>query len=145
MPEGIEEHVVSPPAMSFGREITSTRTRIKANPTTNTVELLAGSGLRYVHATGRGQQGMEGDLEKSKKQVESSISLHLISTALMKMMTLPIRLLTSTILQLIRKGLLAAENFDSEDPDSDFFKDKYHQYIEEHPVRKNNRLIGYTL
>ena len=35
----------------------------------STIELMAGSGLKYVHATDRGRQGMEGDLEKSKKQL----------------------------------------------------------------------------
>ena len=35
-----------------------------------TVELMAGSGLKYVHATDKGRNGMAGDLERSRDKVE---------------------------------------------------------------------------
>jgi hypothetical protein len=34
-----------------------------------TAELMAGSGLKYAHATRRGNQGQDGDLEKSRKKL----------------------------------------------------------------------------
>ncbi len=55
--------------MSYGREFASNKTKMKLNTSLTTVELMAGTGLKYVHAVSKGQQGMEGDLEKSKKQV----------------------------------------------------------------------------
>ena len=38
-------------------------------PPMTTAELMAGSGMKFVHATKRGQQGIEGDLEKSRKKL----------------------------------------------------------------------------
>ena len=60
------------PAMSYGKEITSTRSQVRMQVRTSTVEIMANSGLKYVHAY-RGEQGMEGDWEKSKKYVRYSI------------------------------------------------------------------------
>lgn len=34
-----------------------------------TVDLMAGMGLKYVHATNKGRKGQMGDLEKSREQV----------------------------------------------------------------------------
>ena len=56
------------PAMSYGKEISSTRSQVRMQVRTSTVEIMANSGLKYVHAY-RGEQGMEGDWEKSKKYV----------------------------------------------------------------------------
>ncbi|RYH06483.1 hypothetical protein EON65_42810 [archaeon] len=56
-----------PPAMTYGKEISAVKAE-KAGPKT-TVELMAGSGLKYVHATSKGRQGMEGDLERSRNQL----------------------------------------------------------------------------
>lgn len=36
---------------------------------TTTVDLMAGMGLKYVHATSKGRKGQMGDLEKSREQV----------------------------------------------------------------------------
>ena len=58
--------------MSYGKEITSTRSQIRTQVRTSTVEIMANSGLKYVHAY-RGEQGMEGDWEKSKKYVRYNI------------------------------------------------------------------------
>jgi hypothetical protein len=55
--------------MSFGNG--SVRPVPKTVPKTS-VELMLGSGLKYIHATKRGFQGMEGDLEKSKKIITDS-------------------------------------------------------------------------
>jgi hypothetical protein len=68
MPDGMA--VAPAPAMSYGKELAGVKAA-RAGPQT-TVELMAGSGLKYVHATNRGRQGMEGDLEKSRKEVRWS-------------------------------------------------------------------------
>ena len=54
--------------MSYGREVEGVRAVTKAGAST-TVELMAGSGLKYVHANRKGK-----DLENSRKQVISIIS-----------------------------------------------------------------------
>lgn len=57
--------------MSFGGAMSAVRPKNKAPPQT-TVELMQSSGLKYVHAIGRGKQGVEGDLEKSRKKLLAS-------------------------------------------------------------------------
>jgi hypothetical protein len=59
------------PAMGYGKVITGVKPKGGPGALTS-VELMAGSGLKYVHATGKGRQGVDGDLEKSRKQVISS-------------------------------------------------------------------------
>jgi hypothetical protein len=54
--------------MGLGKEITGLKAKGGPGPLT-TAELMAGSGLKYVHATGKGRQGVDGDLEKSRRQV----------------------------------------------------------------------------
>ena len=39
-----------------------------------TVDLMAGMGLKYVHATNKGRKGQMGDLEKSRDQVSECFS-----------------------------------------------------------------------
>lgn len=71
------EEVVVPKtaAMTYGREFTGVRaTGISIS---STVELMAGSGLKFVHATSKGRKGVEGDLEKSRNKVSNSC-YHLI-------------------------------------------------------------------
>ena len=58
----------SVPAMSYGTTVSGVRPSGGSGPQT-TVELMARSGLKYVHATSKGRQGLDGDLEKSRKQV----------------------------------------------------------------------------
>ena len=58
---------------------------------------------RIYHSDVLWSTGIDGDLERSKKQ-------------------------------LIRKGLLSKENFDSNDVDDEFYKGKFHQYQEDHPL-----------
>lgn len=36
-----------------------------------TVDLMAGMGMKYVHATNKGRKGQMGDLEKSREQVRA--------------------------------------------------------------------------
>jgi hypothetical protein len=50
-----------------GREISGVRAAVKGVATT--VDLMAGMGLKYVHATNKGRKGQMGDLEKSREQV----------------------------------------------------------------------------
>ncbi len=67
-----DEVIVTPAVpMSYGREFTGVRPNGKS--VSSTIELMAGSGLKYVHATNKGRKGVEGDLEKSRKQVSYSI------------------------------------------------------------------------
>ena len=50
-----------------GPAVVRPQTRVAAQ---STVEMMMGSGLKYVHASGKARgKGMEGDLEKSRKQV----------------------------------------------------------------------------
>lgn len=58
---------MAPPAMGYGREVGAVRAVGKGAATT--VDLMAGMGLKYVHATGKGRKGQQGDLEKSRAQV----------------------------------------------------------------------------
>ncbi len=55
--------------MGFGTELKTVRPK-SAIGAKSTIELMANSGLKYVHATSRGRQGLEGDLEKSRKQLQ---------------------------------------------------------------------------
>lgn len=55
------------PKMTFG-STQGFRKKDDARPQT-TVDLMLNSGLKYVHATNKGRRGMEGDLEKSRKQL----------------------------------------------------------------------------
>ena len=58
------------PSLSYGKQHSAVRaTNIKAPQ--NTVEIMAGCGLKYVHATSKGRQGQEGDLERSRRQLLS--------------------------------------------------------------------------
>jgi hypothetical protein len=50
------------------------RAQVKGVQTT--VELMAGMGLKYVHATNKGRKGQMGDLEKSREQVCFAFLLH---------------------------------------------------------------------
>jgi hypothetical protein len=43
--------------------------RAQVKGVSTTVDLLAGMGLKYVHATNKGRKGQMGDLEKSREQV----------------------------------------------------------------------------
>jgi hypothetical protein len=62
MPENLE---VNPTAgMSYGREMAGVKASTKT--ARSTVELMAGTGLKYVHATSKGRVGVPGDLEKSR-------------------------------------------------------------------------------
>ena len=63
MPEGME--AAPAPGMSYGREMAGVKATSKGVRTT--VELMAGTGLKYVHATSKGRTGMAGDLEKSRE------------------------------------------------------------------------------
>lgn len=65
MPDNIEPPPPQP--MAYGRELSGIRATGK--PVTSTVELMAGTGLKYVHATNKGRKGVEGDLEKSRLQL----------------------------------------------------------------------------
>jgi Ca2+-binding EF-hand superfamily protein len=65
MPDNITPLPTQP--VSFGRDMSGIRAQTK--PVTSTVELMAGMGLKYVHATGRGRPGVPGDLENSRNQL----------------------------------------------------------------------------
>lgn len=65
MPDNIQPLPTQP--VSFGREMSGIRAQAK--PMQSTVELMAGLGLKYVHATGRGRPGVPGDLETSRAQL----------------------------------------------------------------------------
>mmetsp|Transcript_28821 Transcript_28821/g.48622 ORF Transcript_28821/g.48622 Transcript_28821/m.48622 type:complete len:1741 (+) Transcript_28821:136-5358(+) len=54
--------------MSFGGSMTGVRNKADKCPQTS-VDLMSGSGLKYVHATAKGMQGRDGDLERSRKQL----------------------------------------------------------------------------
>lgn len=56
------------PVMTHGREVVGVRPAVKGTSGRTTVELMAGLGLKYVHAVNMGARGMEGDLEKSRNQ-----------------------------------------------------------------------------
>ncbi len=43
--------------------------RAQVKGVSTTVDLMAGMGLKYVHATNKGRKGQMGDLEKSRDQV----------------------------------------------------------------------------
>lgn len=66
--EQCAETFTSKNKMSYGRALEGVRPQKQKGPQT-TVELMAGSGLKYVHATHKGRQGLDGDLERSRKQV----------------------------------------------------------------------------
>lgn len=59
----------SPVPMGYGREMSGIRPKGKG--LSSTVELMAGTGLKYVHAIGKGKYGSEGDLERSRNMVLS--------------------------------------------------------------------------
>ena len=59
--------------MGYGRELDGIKPQTWKGPQ-STVEMMAGSGLKFVHASNKGRQGMDGDLEKSRKQVNSHIN-----------------------------------------------------------------------
>lgn len=65
MPDNIAPPSTS--AMGFGKEVAGVKPSTKTSQTT--VELMAGLGLKFVHATSKGGRGMDGDLEKSRNQV----------------------------------------------------------------------------
>jgi Ca2+-binding EF-hand superfamily protein len=65
MPDNITPLPTQP--VSFGRDMSGIRAQAK--PVASTVELMAGIGLKYVHATGRGRPGVPGDLENSRNQL----------------------------------------------------------------------------
>ena len=54
-------------AMGYGREVAGVRAATKS--AASTVDMMAGLGLKYVHATNRGRKGQIGDLEKSRAQL----------------------------------------------------------------------------
>jgi hypothetical protein len=66
----IPDGMVAPPApaMTYGTVVAAVKPKAHATSLT-TVEQMARSGLKYVHATGKGRQGFEGDLEKSRKKL----------------------------------------------------------------------------
>ena len=68
----------SEPVMTYGREVVGLRPAVKGTSGRSTVEIMAGSGLRYVHALNMGQRGIEGDLEKSRSQVGSIVLFPLL-------------------------------------------------------------------
>jgi hypothetical protein len=82
MPEGISETIAPAPVMTYGNT-SSLKSKTKINGSLTTVELMANSGLKYVHATSRGKQGIEGDLEKSKKQVDLCYFYEILQILLM--------------------------------------------------------------
>ena len=49
--------------------------RATAKGVSTTVDLMAGMGLKYVHATSKGRKGQMGDLEKSREQVRAILGL----------------------------------------------------------------------
>ena len=59
----------SEPVMTHGKEVVGLRPAVKGTSGRSTVELMAGSGLKYVHALNMADRGIEGDLEKSRNQV----------------------------------------------------------------------------
>lgn len=69
----------TPAPMSYGREMAGVHAQGKS--VTTTVELMAGSGLKYVHATNKGRKGVEGDLEKSRMKVPIIIILLFIASS----------------------------------------------------------------
>ncbi|KAJ1437689.1 hypothetical protein B484DRAFT_392642, partial [Ochromonadaceae sp. CCMP2298] len=48
------------PNMGYGREMSAVRANVKGVATT--VDVMAGLGLKYVHATNKGRKGTMGDL-----------------------------------------------------------------------------------
>jgi hypothetical protein len=66
MPTGLE--TPEAPGMSYGREVAGVKPAVKGLH--STVELMAGTGLKYVHATSKGRAGVPGDLEKSRALVK---------------------------------------------------------------------------
>jgi Ca2+-binding EF-hand superfamily protein len=59
---------VKTPPITYGREFSGVRPQ--SGPSTlNILQSMADSGLKYVHASGRGKQGTAGDLEKTRKQL----------------------------------------------------------------------------
>lgn len=69
-PEFVKQEFSKPPSLGYGREMDGVKPKTWKGPQ-STVEMMAGSGLKWVHATGKGRQGMEGDLEKSRAQLLS--------------------------------------------------------------------------
>lgn len=62
--------------MMHGRELEGVRPLKRQEPIT-TVDLMAGSGLKYVHATNRGRNGMVGDLERCRDKVQFFLSINI--------------------------------------------------------------------
>ena len=61
-----------PPRFDFSNNNMKTvRPRKSAIPT-NTVELMHGQGLKYVHALGKGKQGLDADLESCQKKLNDT-------------------------------------------------------------------------
>jgi hypothetical protein len=76
-PEFVKQEFAKPPSLGYGREKDGVKPKTWKGPQ-STVEMMAGSGLKWVHATGKGRQGMEGDLEKSRAQVRMLLLLLLL-------------------------------------------------------------------
>ena len=64
----VKQEFGKPPSLGYGKELDAVKPKTWKGPKT-TVEIMAGSGLKFVHATSKGRQGMDGDLEKSRKTV----------------------------------------------------------------------------
>jgi len=98
------EHLTPPnePPLAHGRETVGVRPAVKGTTNRTTVELMAGLGLKYVHATNMGQRGMEGDLEKSRNQVRISIESNLII----------FNASVCSLAQLLKLGYVHKSNFD---------------------------------
>jgi hypothetical protein len=60
----------TPASMSYATDLTSVRA--ESNCVSSTVQLMAGTGLKFVHANNKGRKGVEGDLEKSRKLVSDN-------------------------------------------------------------------------
>jgi hypothetical protein len=88
MPEGMPPPAVS--TFGHGREMSAVRPDVK-NSSISTVDMMSGLGLKYVHATSKGRQGQEGDLEKSRQKV--FFVLAVLLPVLMNEITENIRLL----------------------------------------------------
>ena len=66
-PEQLSLVVPKPPSrMGYGKELSAVRPQ-RSSAAKNTLEIMARSGLKYVHATSKGHQGGEGDYEAGQK------------------------------------------------------------------------------
>ena len=100
--------------------------RAQVKGVSTTIDLMAGMGLKYVHATNKGRKGQMGDLEKSRDQVCAVVYCNIFerffaaSSTNSNKISVLVRMGVSKILhhfslQLLKMGFIDKANFDEED------------------------------